>query len=326
MIFETKNLKSETLNKEISLEVYDSNDTKIISTNSLIAFFDSIRAERGIRTDTDVTISYGENALPVYCCCKYIIEDANGYKNTFIGESSPTTRTNEIASQNPTKMAEKRAISAGIISYLRLPGKVYSDSQMTEAPAPTKDELKNQIEELGKKAEVEAPLTEEVNAPIATTISLPEVEDDTPVVESAPIANAPEMPVEDEAIEETVSKPVVEAAPESVNTTESVATSEAVTSVAENLTVSEIPVESPTPTASVEMPVSEPSDEEVVNEDTLIGFGPAKDKTIAEAVALAGSNTPVGKFVSMIASGAVASQPGRKGEIVEYIKKLVNNK
>lgn len=135
MEFKKVLIDSPKLNKQIELEAYDEEDKTIITTNSLKKVFESEKAARGITDSIKSDVSFNPRGDIAYVSVEWTLKDKDGYCSTFVGEANSLSLTSAVSRKYPKTTALNRAQSAGIISYLQLPGKVYSDSQiMDEVP------------------------------------------------------------------------------------------------------------------------------------------------------------------------------------------------
>lgn len=130
LIFEKIPMKSKKLNKDVELDCYtESSGDIIVSTNALKKLFEEIKSEFGITDSIKTESKFNEQGNILYGCVEWTLRDKFGYTSTFIGEATMKNLDNPIAKKYPMTTAFNRAQSAGIIAYLQLPGKVYSDSQ-----------------------------------------------------------------------------------------------------------------------------------------------------------------------------------------------------
>ena len=129
-LFKKITIHSNKLNKDIELESYTNadNDT-IISTNSLKAFFEQIKSDLGIIDSVKSDLVYNEKGTITYASVEWRLKDKAGYDSTFVGEASIFNTESIISKKYPKITALNRAQSIGIITYLQLPVKVFSDSQ-----------------------------------------------------------------------------------------------------------------------------------------------------------------------------------------------------
>ena len=145
MKYETIPLNSKRLNREVNVECYKEEDgTTILSTNSLKKVFEGIKSEFGIVDTAECDVKFSDRGTFIYASAEWTIRDKTGYQSTFVGEATPLSLESLIAKKFPKTTALNRAQSAGIIAYLQLPGKMYSDSQVTpkvmiDEEAPAKD-------------------------------------------------------------------------------------------------------------------------------------------------------------------------------------------
>lgn len=148
MKYETISLNSKRLNRDVKVECYkeEEDGTTILSTNSLKKVFEGIKSEFGIVDTAECDVKFSDRGTFIYASAEWTIRDKTGYQSTFVGEATPLSLESLVAKKFPKTTALNRAQSAGIIAYLQLPGKMYSDSQVTpkvmideEAPVEVED-------------------------------------------------------------------------------------------------------------------------------------------------------------------------------------------
>ena len=134
MEYKIINLKSDKLGKDVELEAYETEDgAVIVSTNSLKKLFEKMKSENGVTTSVLSDVRVNDRGCVLYASVELTIRDNQGYSSVFIGEATNGSLTNSIAKTFPKTTAFNRAMSSAIISYLQLPGKIYSDFQMANA-------------------------------------------------------------------------------------------------------------------------------------------------------------------------------------------------
>lgn len=130
--YEKISLYSKKINKNIEIECYKEEDgVTILSTNSLKKIFESVKDEFGVIDTAICDIRFSDRGLFIYASAEWTIKDKTGYQSTFVGEATPLSLESLVAKKFPKTTALNRAQSAGIIAYLQLPGKMYSDAQVT---------------------------------------------------------------------------------------------------------------------------------------------------------------------------------------------------
>ena len=133
MKFTKTNVMSNKLGQEIELESFNKDDMVIISTNSLKKLFESLKTKFGIKDTFTTTIYTNESYGISYITVDWNIKDKDGYDSTFTGEFYMADTKNSVIAKNfPKTTALNRAQSAGIIAYLQLPCKAYSDTQVLD--------------------------------------------------------------------------------------------------------------------------------------------------------------------------------------------------
>lgn len=132
MKYETISLNSKRLNRDVKVECYKEEDgITILSTNSLKKVFEGIKSEFGIVDTAECDVKFSDRGTFIYASAEWTIRDKTGYQSTFVGEATPLSLESLVAKKFPKTTALNRAQSAGIIAYLQLPGKMYSDAQVT---------------------------------------------------------------------------------------------------------------------------------------------------------------------------------------------------
>lgn len=133
------NIFSETLGKEIEVKAFETEAGSLLSHDDLMKVF----IDNTPRFSYQLIPDKVEKDHSVYRC---IMEDTiSGSRIESVGESTPETLTTKISSDYPSLMAAKRAFDEAMITILRLPGKFYSNQQITEHSSASEPEP---IEEL----------------------------------------------------------------------------------------------------------------------------------------------------------------------------------
>lgn len=177
MEFRKITLPSKKIKKDIELEIYtDKDGINIITTNSLKRAFEEIKEEFGIRDSFRYDI-VTENGKILYVTVDWTLEDKNGYCSTYTGESMCTTLTNDIAKNYPKTIALNRAQSAGIISYLQLSGRNYSDTQIPSDEKKINSEGIITISSEEKKTNAEPMKSKEKTTKQPVITNVPELKD-----------------------------------------------------------------------------------------------------------------------------------------------------
>lgn len=154
-------IHSRYLNRDIDVQesVSGNEDITIVPHDALEEII--FNSEDAI--DNDIKVHYQtiltEPGHYAFLCA---IDDKNGRRVEYIGESLPETLETDIARKYPALMAFKRSFDAAAIKFLGLPGKVYSDQQVSAANE---------------------------TRPIGRSFSAPPIEDDTPAAEKPAAKN-----------------------------------------------------------------------------------------------------------------------------------------
>lgn len=126
----------------------------------------------------DFSVVKAERGHSVVLCTVY---DATGRRIQAVGESVTETLTNNIAITIPTTMASNRAFDRAVIRYLMLPGKLYSDSEISPDTAVKAEEpvatptVSETVEEEPEELPVAAPVSSpEEKGKKATSMTLEE--------------------------------------------------------------------------------------------------------------------------------------------------------
>lgn len=182
-------LYSKKLKKEIELDCYEEEDgTKILSTNSLKKVFEGLKEEFAIVDTVICDVKFNERGAFLYASAEWTIKDKFGYQSTFVGEATPLSLESLVAKKFPKTTALNRAQSAGIIAYLQLPSKMYSDAQIT--PKALVDEESSEEEKKDNKNEGEAGII----------TNIPEMSADVVIPTAENIQTLPNEVVPDESL------------------------------------------------------------------------------------------------------------------------------
>ena len=123
-----KSLRSATLGKDLVFDTYEKEDgyggvIQIIKHDSL---------ESVIHNDTSAIYDYRfESSAIDHTVVQCIMTDKQNRRVIGIGESIPATLENDIAQNYPSLIASQRAFDRAAIRYLNLPGKVFSNLEIT---------------------------------------------------------------------------------------------------------------------------------------------------------------------------------------------------
>lgn len=298
MEYKKTSLFSKKLQREVTVETYETEDHIIVSTKSLKKLFESIKSELGIKDTITSNILYTDKGLFLHASAKWRVEDKNGYCSEFLGEATPSSLDSSINKKYPEVTACNRAQSAGIISYLQLPKKMYSDTQITpvagESSEPKKaaDVLEDALNRKAKQPE--RPIMPAAEIPTSNTTK----------------ADSKEETKEAEKAKEV--KGVIQDAPDMAENILPYAGEEEAVSIDEKKDQSEDLIQSETVASTV-------------SEDSKFGlsaiFG---DKTIKQVVEdyRNGDKQTTG-FMKLIISGTFIPQTKEALEVTEFVKKLL---
>lgn len=144
---------SKTLNEDVEINASETSEGMLLSHDDLL----SITFEYPSRFRYQLIPEHISDNHSVYRC---IMEDnETGRQIECIGESTPETLTTQISRNYPSLMAAKRAFDEAMITILQLPGKFYSNQQITTDEAKSAE--KESIEEIpvnnGIKETIEEP-------------------------------------------------------------------------------------------------------------------------------------------------------------------------
>lgn len=288
MEFIKTNLYSKKLERDVTVETYETKEHIIVSTNSLKKLFESVKNELGIKDTVTSNVVFTDKGLFLHASAKWHVEDKFGYCSEFIGEATPASLDTLIAKRFPETTALNRAQSAGIIAYLQLPKKMYSDAQIspvvgeTEKPRTAAEILEDALNRKAKHPE---------QAIMPTTIEATECEKvDEP--KKGVVQDAPEMTTETEL-------PYAGADTDAAKT--------------EPVTVDE--------KAEIAEPTNTDTDA-TVDENTKFGLSSVfGDKTIKEVLEQYrnGDKQTIG-FMKLIISGTFVPQTVEAKEVIDFVK------
>ncbi len=300
MEFKKITLLSKKINKEIELEIYtDKDGINIITTNSLKKAFEEIKAEFGIKDSFKYDI-ITENGKIVYVTVDWTLEDKNGYCSTYTGESMYTTLTNDIARNYPKTIALNRAQSAGIIAYLQLPGKNYSDTQ-----------IPNDEKKINSEGTISIPSEEKQNAETKkNTGKMTE----QPVITGVPELKECDITIPIELSEKDVEINVGNEEPDnnSTNTNE------------ENSDKKDNVINSPS--SGHKNSDRNNSTNSTITENTFVGLGRFEKTTIKEFISLykEGNELAVKFYNVCIKDGKLSNKNSQNQAVMGFIKKQLN--
>ena len=338
VLFKEVKVHSKRLNEDITLEAYEApNGEMIISTKSLERYFDfEFCLRNNIKTSKEVEkLSTNSEGEPVYCLCKFVLSDSHGYREESYGESLPGTRTNEIAKNNPFKIAELRAMSAGYIKYLELPGKAYSDSERPlEQIEIGKEDTKEILKKEGEKALNSSKQEEKKTAPTTTSPKkeMTNQKKDDQRTEATKLVS--KEPQKSESTREENNLGLQSAPVESAGSIEENApddgisagnVAEAAKDIPENVekNVSGLPVSESVPESTEETAESSANNSSEITEDELnlkVTFGPAKGRNLTVRDML--NNSEFSNFLENIPKVPKPLDKERQDVIRAFLKAL----
>ena len=351
MKLEKKMIYSKRLATEVSLDIYEDAEKKIVSTTSLKNLMEDIREERGLTTSYTMDVTHDEAGVIRWVAVHMTMTDGYGFSGMFLGESTAESRLSDIAKQYPAKTAYNRALSCAMIAYLNIPGKIYSDTEVeiTEGEYKKKNQtaaksgLKSKVSEVHEKSkamhsnQMAQSQGKDATGELMTSIeSLPAKPSQTPTQDAAERVSE-----KDETIEALVmSDNTIEAAPsmifevpmletefneldeleEIASTAKAENTKEAVEIDINRETVAATPSDAANeePEEAIESPEGT-EENAIVPGDTLIGMGIFANTTIDDLFEEAKTKDQAKKFIDMAKSGAISVQDVEKKKIIEEI-------
>lgn len=327
-MFEFKNvsLKSKKLNRELELEAYDEitddgGNIIILSTKSLQKVFESIKEERGITDSTKFDIYFNDRGKFMYASAEWTLKDKFGYNSTFIGEATELSLDSLIAKKYPKTTAFNRAQAAGIIAYLMLPGKVYSEAQITPSIKENEDENKEKNDEISTSIKTTISKKEKDKSIAGIITAVPTLSDDMTIKtdledEKSIIRNTEVISNHTENSEEEKEESELP-----FNNEES--TDLKTETKTEKVKVTDESVKS---TKILTDQDKEKTDSNEINDSTLFGITPIYgNKTIGEIIQMYNSkDAKVIGLIKMLITGKVKPTDAQSAKVIAYMKKKIS--
>lgn len=328
MEYKIINLKSDKLGKDVELEAYETEDgAVIVSTNSLKKLFEKMKSENGVTTSVLSDVRVNDRGCVLYASVELTIRDNQGYSSVFIGEATNGSLTNSIAKTFPKTTAFNRAMSSAIISYLQLPGKIYSDFQMANAEERDENMEKSLAASNTKSVLQEKPTTMQKNV------------DSEPKNVCGPVKTSRNAEEPVEAMNETVkSEETIKTTPEIEVSDIEIPADVPAEELDKDMPVSNktAAVESVKPAAPLDAPASvdkrpddnissaqeAPLSNDNITEDTLIGMGNFANISIGELFKMQEEGDAfASKLIDACKKGVISENDAHKKAIILYIAK-----
>lgn len=123
-------IRSNYFEKDFQVDMYE----RLDETEGTLKIIKHSSLEDIIANQIDDTI-YDYDIIKAnvdHAVVKCVISNKNGRRAVGIGESLPSTLTTEISAKYPVLIASQRAFDRAAISFLNIPGKVYSDLELSD--------------------------------------------------------------------------------------------------------------------------------------------------------------------------------------------------